>query len=67
MNSATLDGVRLLIKPKEAALALAISERSLWQLTKDGSLPCVRIGRTVRYDLRDLETWVDGHKTPTSI
>jgi excisionase family DNA binding protein len=63
MNEISL-GKQLLIIPREAAKALAISERTLWQLTKDGVIPCVRIGRSVRYDLRDLQAWIDRHKRP---
>jgi excisionase family DNA binding protein len=54
--------LRLLLKPPEAARALAISERKLWQLTKDGEIRSVRIGRAVRYDLRDLQDYVDRQK-----
>jgi excisionase family DNA binding protein len=63
MNETSLNE-QLLIIPREAAKALAISERTLWQLTKDGAIPCVRIGRSVRYDLRDLRGWIDRHKGP---
>ena len=41
--------VRLLLKPAEAAAALAISPRLLWSKTKRGEIPCVRIGKAVRY------------------
>ena len=48
-----------LVKPKEAANEiLAISERKLWQLTKDGIIPAVRLGRCVRYDITDLEQFI---------
>jgi excisionase family DNA binding protein len=58
---------RLLLKPKEAAAALGISERTLWQLTKDGGIPSVLIGggkdrQVVRYDPRDLQAWIDSKK-----
>jgi excisionase family DNA binding protein len=55
--------VRLLLTPKEAASALAISERTLWELTKRSVIPCVRIGRAVRYDLVDLQSWIERQKT----
>ncbi len=42
------DATRLLLTAREAALALAISERSLWSLTNQGVIRCVRIGRAVR-------------------
>ena len=53
---------RLLLKPNEAAAVLGISPRSLWTLTNDGTIPCLRLGRAVRYDPRDLLTWIDQHK-----
>lgn len=54
---------KLLAKVPEAAGALAISERKLWELTDPrGPIPCVRIGRSVRYDLRDLRTYIEGQK-----
>jgi excisionase family DNA binding protein len=40
---------------KQAAHALAISERSLWVLAKRGSIPRVRVGSTWRYRWADLE------------
>jgi excisionase family DNA binding protein len=53
-----LDGVAapepLLLRPREAARFLAISERTLWELTRRGEILCVRLGRAVRYDRRDL-------------
>ena len=55
----------LALRPREAAKALGISPRLLWQLTKDGHIPCVRVGsgkrRTVLYPLADLQAWLTGH------
>ena len=52
----------LALRPREAAKSLGISPRLLWQLTKDGHIPCVRIGngkrRTVLYPLADLQAWL---------
>lgn len=59
---AATDGPRLLLRPGEAADALAISERKLWELTRCGEVPAVRIGRAVRYDPRDLAAWIDGRR-----
>jgi excisionase family DNA binding protein len=53
----------LLLKPREAARALAISERTLWELTKRGKIPHVRIGRAVRYAPADLEAWIESRKS----
>jgi excisionase family DNA binding protein len=51
-------GVRLLLTIREAAAALAISERTLWTLTDTGAVPCVRVGRSVRYAPADLENYI---------
>jgi len=52
----------LALRPREAAKALGISARHLWQLTKDGHIPCVRVGsgkrQTVLYPLADLQAWL---------
>jgi len=52
------EGLDRLMTSPEVARILSISERSLWQLTRDGVLPCVRIGRSVRYTARSLEEWI---------
>ena len=52
----------LLLNPREAATALAISPRKLWELTNCGDIPCIRIGRAVRYDPEDLKTWIEQKK-----
>jgi excisionase family DNA binding protein len=54
---------KLLLTAKQAAETLAISERKLWSLTNIGAIPCVRIGRAVRYSIVDLNTWIDRHRT----
>jgi excisionase family DNA binding protein len=55
----------LALRPREAAKALGISPRLLWQLTKDGHIPCVRVGsgkrRTVLYPVADLQAWLSRH------
>jgi excisionase family DNA binding protein len=52
----------LALRPREAAKALGISPRLLWQLTHDGVIPCVRVGsgkrRTVLYPTADLQAWL---------
>lgn len=54
---------QLLLKPHDAAAALGISERTLWGLTirdknPDGEIPCVRIGRAVRYSVAALQAFI---------
>ncbi|HMO14420.1 MAG TPA: helix-turn-helix domain-containing protein [Pirellulaceae bacterium] len=51
-----------LLRPREAAEWLKISERSLWSLTQSNEIPSVRIGRSVRYELADLIAFVESRK-----
>ena len=52
----------LLLTTRQAAKALAICERSLWTMTQSGTIPCIRLGRSVRYDPGDLRRWIDQQK-----
>ena len=52
----------LLWTSRQAAKALAISERKLWDLTDQGAIPCIRIGRAVRYDPADIRRWIEAQK-----
>ena len=56
---------RLLWTCREVAGALNVSERTLWTLTKAGAMPCVRIGRSVRYDPVDIRQWIERQKNVT--
>lgn len=48
-----------LFRPNEAAHFLAISKRTLWDLTRRGIIPSIRIKRSVRYALIDLQDFID--------
>jgi excisionase family DNA binding protein len=47
-----------LLRPREAAAALAISVRTLFDLAKGGKLNAIQIGRSVRYDPADLAAFI---------
>jgi excisionase family DNA binding protein len=49
---------RLLITNVEAAKLLRVSVRSLFDLTKRGEVPCIRLGRLVRYSPDELRRWI---------
>ena len=53
---------KLLLTPKEASRALAVSEKTLWTYTKSCNIPVVRIGRAVRYDPEDLKKFIQNRK-----
>lgn len=48
----------MLLTPRQAARALSISERTLWQRTKDGVIPSIKVGHLVRYCPDDLRDWI---------
>lgn len=53
----------LALRPREAAKALSVSERTLWALTTPrGPIPCLRIGhgkrQTVLYPVAELQAWL---------
>ena len=61
-TQADLSKTRLALRPVEAAKALGISPRLLWQLTHDGMIPCVRVGtgkrRCLLYPVAELQAWL---------
>lgn len=61
-HSGEFDGPSRLLRTREVAQYLAISERKLWELTNRGDIPCVRVGRAVRYDPADLQRWIEEKK-----
>ena len=58
MNNQT-NTTPLALRPREAAAALGIGQRKLWQLTQPrGPIPCVRVGAAVLYPRGLLEAWL---------
>jgi excisionase family DNA binding protein len=47
-----------LIKCRQAAAYLGICERKLWELEKSNRIPSVRIDRSVRFDMADLDAFI---------
>ena len=46
-------------RPREAAIALGICERTLWALTKSGEIPHVKTGKVVLYPVSLLHRWLE--------
>ena len=57
--------IALLVSAKDAARMLSISPRLLWTWTNMGKIPCVRIGRSVRYAVEDLRAFIDAARSVT--
>lgn len=56
----------LLLTMEQAASALNISERKLWELVHRGEIPRVYIGRSVRFRPSDLQDWIDAQAQRTT-
>lgn len=52
----------LLWNARQASKALGISDRTLWTMTKAGTIPHVPIGHRVLYDPEDLRAWINRNK-----
>ena len=48
----------LALRPRDAACALGISERTLWDWTRTERLPHVRIGNVVLYPVGCVKQWL---------
>lgn len=47
-----------LLRPADAAKLLAVRVSWIYEAVRDGRLPCVRVGRHLRFLPSDLERWV---------
>jgi len=62
-DSDNKSGMKLLLSARDAAKALAVCERTLFNLTKAGEIPAVKVNkRGVRYDPNDLRAWIEKSK-----
>jgi len=48
----------LALRPRDAARMLGVSPRTLFEWTKNGLLPHIKIGRTVLYPVAELQAWL---------
>ena len=62
MSNSTPTKPALLLTATQAAESLAISPRKLWGMTASGEIPCIRLGRCVRYSVDDLHRWIDARR-----
>ena len=52
------DHTVLALRPRDAAKALGISERTLWTLTRRGQVPSVKLNRATLYPVESLKQWL---------
>lgn len=54
------------ITVEELSDLLQLSPRTIYQYTSNQTLPYVKIGSSVRFDVDDIKAWIEGKKvTPT--
>lgn len=56
----------LALRPREAAQAIGVSERTLWALTQSGQVPHAKIGRLVVYPTDQLREWLAAQAKATA-
>ncbi len=66
MRTAETADARMLLTPRQAAQALAISPRKLWGMTASGEIPYLKIGRLTRYSVDDIARWIESRRKPLS-
>ncbi len=49
----------LALRPRDAAKALGIGARKLWELTRDKKIPHFRLGTAILYPVDALKTWLE--------
>ncbi|MBN1359728.1 MAG: helix-turn-helix domain-containing protein [Sedimentisphaerales bacterium] len=49
----------LLLSPRDAARALSVCGKTLYNLREAGEIRAVRIGRAVRYSVEELQAWIE--------
>ena len=49
----------LAMRARETAKALGVSDRTLWDWTKNGDVPHIRRGKTILYPVESLRRWLD--------
>jgi excisionase family DNA binding protein len=50
---------RPLLRPTEAAEPLAVKPSWVYEAVRSGTLPCLRIGRHIRFTREMLEDWLE--------
>ena len=56
-----------LLKPAEVVQLLGVSRSWLYEASKSGRIPCVRLGGAdgpVRFEARELEAWLERSRAP---
>ncbi|MBI2071323.1 MAG: helix-turn-helix domain-containing protein [Elusimicrobia bacterium] len=61
MNTQIEESKRLLT-PKETAQYLAVSQKTVYKWVFFRKIPCVKLGKALRFDKTEIDRWVDGQR-----
>ena len=67
MSTATAIGVtgkKRLFTAKEAAEFLGLAEQTVRQWANMRKIPSVKLGRALRFDIRELDDWIESNRQP---
>ena len=56
-----------LIGVEEVAGLTSIPESTIRRMVTGGRIPCVRLGKHVRFDPVDIDAWIEGSKVPAGV
>ncbi len=51
-----------LLTPDEVAEMLHIARKTVVVMAREQRIPCIRIGRLVRFDPKDIDRWIDNQR-----
>ncbi len=54
-----------LLKPEQAAELLSVRVSWVYDAVRSGRLPCLRVGRHIRFTRHMLEDWLSGQPRPS--
>lgn len=54
--------MKRLFTPKEVAEYLAVSPKTIYKWSFQGRVPYLKLGKTLRFDLKEIDEWLKGHR-----
>lgn len=53
--------------PRQAAMAIGVSDRTLWTMQRRGELPVVKVGRLNKFDPKDIEDFINRNRKTVAV
>ena len=52
-----------LLTPDEVAEMLQIARKTVVVMAREERIPCIRLGRVLRFDPSEIDRWIDGQRS----